>query len=249
MPNNQTDVSAASSTQKIEGSIPSGAGQSSSKPSTEELLANAKLENDRKQNVIEELKGKQEEMLSQMSDLRNLIESGQATRQQEQQYENLNNQQGDMDWQLSQLENDPKNKLGYLSIDRRIEKQVKQAEANGEHRALYKLQVGLIEDTAEELGMDSDKLTNELKSIAQRFQYDSNGQPINPYRKAQLAIREWKKSDAKKKADAEAKRKEAEASSTHETGTREARTPSGRDNRAKKYEPGNFGKEMTDLGL
>lgn len=243
---NQTDANAGSSTAKKEVPTPSSEGNQTQE--SPELLARYKAENDRKQEVIEELRGSLQSVQSEMSELKELVANGEATRAEQARFQQLNSQEGNIDWQLTQLENDPKNKLGYLSIDRRIENKVKQAEANGEHRALYKLQVGLIEDTAEELGMDSDKLTKELTPIAQRFQYDSSGQPINPYRKAQLAIREWKKSDAKKKADSEARKKEAEANASTETGTREARTPSVLD-RPKKFKPGNFGDEMKSLGL
>lgn len=235
----QTDAPAGSSTAQNVFSNPSSVGNQTQK-TQEQLLAEYKAENERKQEllnskqeVIDGLNERLEDVKNEMSELRQLVEAGQATRVEQVRLQNLNNQEGDIEGQIAILENDPKNRLAYMSFDRRIEKAVQKAEALGEHRALYRLQVGLIEDTAEEFGIDSDKFIKELTPIAKRFQYDSDGQPINVYRKAQLAIREWKKIDAQKKADAEAKKKEAEAGSTRETGTSQVREVSILDNRGK----------------
>lgn len=199
---------------------------------------------------IGELRDLVERSTSRIEELTSLVEAGVATKKQEQELNQLNQNQGDLEWQLAQLENDPKNKLGYLSIDRRINKQSEVVKAQAKAEALYDLQVGLIEDAAEESGIDKDKFTKELIPIAQRFQFDSNGKPINVYRKAQLAIREWKKQDAKKKADAEERRKQAEANSSRESGTTEARESGALDRRTSlQPQTKEMGDALKSLGL
>lgn len=250
MPTQQDAIAGTSSATKETSNLSSGGNQT--QKSQEQLLAEYKAEAERKQGVIEDLKGTLETVQGEMTELRELVQSGEATRAQQSRLEQLNNQEGNLDFQISQIENDPKNKLGYLSIDRRIEKAAKQAEARGEYQALCKLQSGLIEDTADEVGINSDKLTKELIPIAKNYQFDVNGQPINVFRKAQLAIREWKKVDAQRKADAEAKKKEAEAGQSRESGTSEARVPGALDaSKTKKLVPGTkeFSESLKALGL
>lgn len=255
MPPIKTDASAGSSTANNE-TNPSSSGGNQTQKSQEQLVAEYKAEAERKQELIEELRETQQSTQAELAELRQLVESGNATKAEERKFQALGQTQDDYEAQLAVLESDPKNKLGYLSIDRRIgkataaiEQKVADAVVRGEHNALARLQIGLLQDTADELGMDYDKFVKQLKPIASQYQFDNEGNSINIYRKAQLSIRKFKSELQAKKESEAARTKEAESNASRESGTRSVREPSSLDNRDKRLKPGNFGDEMKALGL
>lgn len=203
MPGTAEDVKVASSTTKPEDSQ-SLEGKKAS-PTSEELLANAKAENARKQEVIESLNTKYENLEAQIAELK--VQGGHK-----QELERLESKQEDVELEINRLRKMPENKAFYSDLDRKIE----QAEERGSAKALIVLQEEMINDWAEENSLKFDVFAKELKKFADQDE-------LNPIRKAKNAYKQWKEYRDFKKSKEEVDLAKAKLNGSNEDGTRKAR--------------------------
>lgn len=200
-------------------------------PSADELLANGKAENERKQGEIQSLKEKLSENQEELTELREIKRQyGELTAQQQKRQEALKREGTSIEDEIHDLRRKPENKTFFTHLDTEIKNAEERGAMKGSQQALLELAKSELEDTAEELsekeefkGMTDEKLLKLIKPFWMDYATE------NPYVRVKKSIRDWKKHTANKSKSQEEARKAAESASSQEMNGRRERESTAQD--------------------
>jgi len=210
MPTQNTDAQAGSSTANTGTKEPVAPGlESANKKSPEQLLAEYKAENERKQGEVVSLR---EELTEMKSLYQELVDQGRMR-----EASKVKGEISDLKDEIASLRTKPENKAFFTHLDESLEKTKAEAEERGANRALATLQKNLLRKTAKAEGLKVEELVKELKSFAGKHSEE------DILTKTELAIEDWKEFQAYKKEKAELEKEKAKLQSSSENGNRQSR--------------------------
>lgn len=176
MPDEKTAVSAATATAD-KGVRGTGS------PTAEELLANAKAENERKTTELSSLKQEFAEMKDRYEELDEKIR---LTAQEREEKSQIKSEMGDLKDQISQLRLKPENKAFFAHLDESIKAAKDEGMTLGAQQALVILQQNYLKKVAREEKLDYKKLVDSVRPFSSK--YDSE----DPLTKAEMGVSDWR---------------------------------------------------------
>ena len=194
-------------------------------PTVEQLLANAKAENERKQTEIQSLRSEKQSVADELAELREVKKQyGVLTARQEAQKRQLLGEQETIDSQINTLKQKPEAQAWFEQQRRELEKTAKETKESAKMEALTELAVDFLMDKAEELAEKEEFKDLDHKTLFKKIKpFLTDYQEETPYRRTKLAFRDWLKSVENKAKDAERSKKEAEEAASRENNGRNAR--------------------------
>ena len=217
------------------GANPSDGGKHPQK-STEQLLAEHKIENERKAEKIASL---EESIEANNSRIAELEEKSRLTEAQKAELDKLNRKNDSLESQIDEVEHrdDAKGWIG--AIDKRTAKAKEEAKEEARHGVFVELQKDYLEEKSDELGVKYADLIKEIRPFSARYE------DKNPLQKAKLAVRDYLdfKKYKEERADFDKKKKEADGFSEKDGNI--SRT----DTLAESIAKGDKMAEMKSLGL